>query len=132
MHIENIIIFNYRSCKFLDLELSREHPNVFIGLNDSGKSTVLQAFDLLLGNKPKYSSYGEGSYKSDLSNSLASIEQINTTLAGKDLPLFGFTDDSTLIIGKLVYSDDEVEKYTDLNLTTALKWSIDCQKILQQ
>lgn len=126
MHIENIIIFNYRSCKFLDLELSREHPNVFIGLNDSGKSTVLQAFDLLLGNKPKYSSYGEGSYKSDLSNSLASIEQINTTLAGKDLPLFGFTDDSTLIIGKLVYSDDEVEKYTDLNLTTALKWSIEC------
>lgn len=126
MHIENIIIFNYRSCKFLDLELSKESPNVFIGLNDSGKSTVLQAFDLLLGNKPKYSSYGEGSYKSDLSNSLASIEQINTTLAGKDLPLFGFTDDSTLIIGKLVYSDDEVEKYTDLNLTTALKWSIEC------
>lgn len=126
MHIENIIIFNYRSCKFLDLDLSKENPNVFIGLNDSGKSTVLQAFDLLLGNKPKYSSYGEGSYKSDLSNSLASIEQLNATLAGKDLPLFGFTDDSTLIIGKLVYSDEEVEKYTDLNLTTALKWSIEC------
>lgn len=127
MHIENIIIFNYRSCKFLDLELSKENPNVFIGLNDSGKSTVLQAFDLLLGNKPKYSSYGEGSYKSDLSNSLASIEQLNVTLASKDLPLFGFTDNnSTLIIGKLVYSDDEVEKYTDLNLTTALKWSIEC------
>lgn len=126
MHIENIIIFNYRSCKFLDLDLSKENPNVFIGLNDSGKSTVLQAFDLLLGNKPKYSSYGEGSYKSDLSNSLASIEQLNATLASKDLPLFGFTDDSTLIIGKLVYSDEEVEKYTDLNLTTALKWSIEC------
>ncbi|WP_113662368.1 ATP-dependent nuclease [Pedobacter nanyangensis] len=126
MHIENIIIFNYRSCKFLDLELSKENPNVFIGLNDSGKSTVLQAFDLLLGNKPKYSSYGEGSYKSDLSNSLASIKQLNATLSSKNLPLFDFTDDSTLIIGKLVYSDDEVEKYTDLNLTTALKWSIEC------
>lgn len=126
MHIENIIIFNYRNCRFLELKLSKENPNVFIGLNDSGKSTVLQAFDLLLGNKPKYSSYGEGSYKSDLSNSLISVEQLNASLESKGLPSFGFLDDSTLIIGKLVYGDDEVEKYTDLNLTTALKWSIEC------
>ncbi len=126
MHIENITVFNYRSCRLLDLELSKENPNVFIGLNDSGKSTVLQAFDLLLGNKPKYSSYGEGSYKSDISNSPISIEQINAFLEVKDLPLFGFADDSTLVIGKLVYSDEEAEKYSDLNLTTALKWSIEC------
>src|SRR5690606_7457147 len=107
------------------LELSNENPNVFIGLNDSGKSTVLQAFDLLLGDRPKYSSYGEGSYKSDLSNSLVDLEQINATLTRKELPLFGFAEQSTLIIGKLIFSDNEVEKYTNLNLTTALKWSIE-------
>jgi predicted ATP-dependent endonuclease of OLD family len=126
MYIENVIILNYRSCKILDLELSKDSPNVFIGLNDSGKSTVLQALDLLLGGKLKYSSYGEGSYKSDISNSLVSIEELNQILKNKELPLFDFGNDSTLIIGKLMYDKKEAEIYNDLNLSTALKWSLDC------
>lgn len=126
MHLEQIIIFNYRSCKFLNLEISKNTPNVFIGLNDSGKSSVLQALDLLLGTKPKYNSYGEGSYKSDLSNSLLCTEEINSALLFNGLPLFDFGNDSTIVIGKLVYSEEEGEKYTELNLTTSLKWSIEC------
>lgn len=126
MYIENIIILNYRSCKILDLELSKDSPNVFIGLNDSGKSTVLQALDLLLGTKPKFSSFGEGSYKSDISNSLVSIEALNKILENKELPLFDFGNDSTLIIGKLMYDEKEAEIYNDLNLSTALKWSLEC------
>jgi len=125
MYIENIIILNYRSCKILNLELSNDSPNVFIGLNDSGKSTVLQALDLLLGTKPKFSSYGEGSNKSDISNSLVSIEKLNQILENKDLPLFDFGNDSTLIIGKLIYDEKELEIYNDLNLSSALKWSLE-------
>ncbi len=126
MYIENIIILNYRSCKILDLELSKDSPNVFIGLNDSGKSTVLQSLDLLLGTKPKFSSFGEGSYKSDISNSLVRIEELNQILENKELPLFDFGNDSTLIIGKLIYDEKEAEIYNDLNLSTALKWSLEC------
>jgi putative ATP-dependent endonuclease of OLD family len=125
MYIENVIILNYRSCKILDLELAKDSPNVFIGLNDSGKSTVLQALDLLFGTKPKFSSYGEGSYKSDISNSLVSIEELNQILKNKELPFFDFGNDSTLIIGKLIYDEKEAEIYNDLNLSNALKWSLE-------
>ena len=58
MYLEEIIIHNYRSCKSLTLSLSENNPNIYIGLNDSGKSTLLQAFDLLLGEKAKYNLLG--------------------------------------------------------------------------
>lgn len=128
MHIENLIIFNYRSCRFIDIELNKNSPNVFIGLNDSGKSTVLQAMDLLLGSKPKYNSSIEGSHKSDLSNSLTEIEQLNDILQLKELPFFEFGNDSTIVIGKLKYSDEAGESFSELNLLTQLKWSLESNK----
>ena len=128
MYIENITIFNYRSCRFIDIELNKNNPNVFIGLNDSGKSTVLQAIDLLLGNKPKYNSSIEGSHKSDLSNSIIEMEQLNDTLQSKGLPFFEFGNDSTVIIGKLKYSDEAGESFSELNLSTQLKWSLEINK----
>ncbi|WP_339724858.1 ATP-dependent nuclease [Maribacter stanieri] len=128
MYLEEIIIHNYRSCKSLTLSLSENNPNIYIGLNDSGKSTLLQAFDLLLGEKAKYNLLGEGNYKSDLSNTPEKVESLNKILSEKGLPLFNGDIDATYIIGKLRYEQKEGEGYIDINLSTPLTWSIECNK----
>jgi putative ATP-dependent endonuclease of OLD family len=125
MNLEEIIIFNYRSCKSLNINLSENNPNIFIGLNDSGKSTVLQALDLLLGEKAKYNSLGEGNYKSDLSNTPKKVEDLNKILLRKNLPEIKEESLDTYIIGKLSYSDEEAIEYPNKNLSTALTWSIE-------
>ncbi|MCW5516929.1 AAA family ATPase [Muriicola sp. Z0-33] len=125
MYLEEIIIFNYRSCKTINLVLSEDNPNIYIGLNDSGKSTILQAFDLLLNAKSKYNSLGEGNYKSDLSNTSEETTKLNELLAKKGLPNFEDDGASTYIIGKFVYDEDEGKEYTEMNLSTPLKWSIE-------
>lgn len=128
MHLERLIIFNYRSCQSLDIHLSDVNPNIFIGLNDSGKSTVLQAVDLLLGDKPMYNFASEGNYKSDLSNSPINSKVINNTLQLNALPPVNIDGNSTIVIGKLKYDNVEAENFPDINLTTPLQWSIECNE----
>lgn len=128
MYLEEIIIHNYRSCKSLSLGLSENNPNIYIGLNDSGKSTLLQGFDLLLGEKSKYNLQGEGNYKSDLSNTPEKVESLNKILSEKGLPLFNDEVDATYIIGKLRYEQKEGDEFVDMNLSTPLTWSIECNE----
>ncbi|MFV8282722.1 AAA family ATPase [Christiangramia marina] len=128
MFLEEIIIHNYRSCKSIVLNLSENNPNIFIGLNDSGKSTLLQSLDLLLGDKTKFSTLCEGNYKSDISNTPEQVEVLNKILSEKKLPDFDDNDNGTYVIGKLRYKEGEAEEYTNLNLSTPLTWSLECNE----
>jgi putative ATP-dependent endonuclease of the OLD family len=54
MYLSRIKIKNYRSVKELDLEF-KKGKNVIVGKNNSGKSNLIRAIDLLLGeNSPTY------------------------------------------------------------------------------
>jgi AAA15 family ATPase/GTPase len=128
MHLEEIHIYNYRSCKELSVSLSKDIPNIFIGLNDCGKTTVLQSLDLLLGERSKYSSKGEGNYKSDLSNTHLKTDEVNVILNKKELPEFHEEGSATLILGKLTYSEEEAAEILEQNLTPLLKWSFECSE----
>ncbi len=125
MYLEELIISNYKSCQFIDLKLSENIPNVFIGLNDSGKSTILSSLDLLLGDKPKYYYLDEGNNKKDLSNSILSLDNFNELLKNKDLPFLDINEYSTTILGKLIYDDLESKSFSELSLTNPLMWSIE-------
>ena len=126
MYLQKLIIVNYRSCKILQLELKDNDPNIFIGLNDCGKSTILQAIDLLLGEKPKYNSLQEGNNKSDLSNSKLSLEDFNKLLAENNLPDgLEYNENETIILGKLVYNEEELERIQSLEISTNLSWSLE-------
>ncbi len=125
MFLDEVIIFNYRSCKTVSLNLSEGTPNIYIGLNDSGKSTILQALDLLLNTKSKYNSLGEGSYKNDLSNSPEKTAKFNQLLVERGLPEFEDDGNSTFIVGKFKYQEEEGDEYVEMNLSTPLKWSLD-------
>ena len=117
MYIEELIITNYKSCQFVDVKLSETIPNIFIGLNDSGKSTILNSLNLLLGDRIKYNYADEGNNKKDLSNSIFNLASLNGFLESKNLPSIEIEENSTTIIGKLIYEDAENEVFSDLNLT---------------
>ena len=126
MILEELIITNYRSCQYLEVNLLSETPNVFIGINDCGKSTILQSIDLLLGDKPLYNSIGEGQNKSDLSNSPLISDEFKKLLHTKQLPEIDYNENQTVVIGKLVFTEEEVLAYDEMNLSNTLKWTLEC------
>lgn len=125
MYLEEVIIFNYRSCRMVNVTLSDHKPNIYIGLNDSGKSTFLQSLDLLFNPRAKFNSLGEGNYKSDLSNTAEDTSKLNKLLDDKGLPNFVDDDVSAYVIGKFRYDKEEGEEFVEINLSTPLKWSLE-------
>lgn len=54
MHVSRVFISNFRSIDKLDLKFS-QGKNVIVGKNNSGKSNVIKAIDLVLGEgSPDY------------------------------------------------------------------------------
>ncbi len=125
MTLEEIIIINYRSCKLLSIDLKEQIPNVFIGLNDCGKSSILLALDLLLGKNPTYNTNSEGSNKSDLSNSCVASESLEDLLNQKGLPTFNYNGNETIVFGKLKFIDEEEKEYDSLGLSNYLLWALE-------
>ena len=68
MYLSDLVVINYRSCRKVHIKLEHDYPNVLIGINDCGKSTVLQAMGLLLNPKAKFNFVSEDKKKSDISN----------------------------------------------------------------
>jgi putative ATP-dependent endonuclease of OLD family len=48
MWLQHLLVANYKSLKEIRLTLSKDEPNILIGINDCGKSTLLHAIGLLL------------------------------------------------------------------------------------
>ena len=54
MYLSRIFIKNYRSIRELDLEFSKG-KNIIVGRNNSGKSNIIRAIDIVLGERsPTY------------------------------------------------------------------------------
>lgn len=57
MYLSRLIINNYRSIEFLDLSLSKG-KNVIVGRNNAGKSNIIKALDVVLGeSSPTYKKF---------------------------------------------------------------------------
>ena len=125
MHIEKLGIINYRSCQNLVIDFNSGVPNVFIGINDCGKSTILKALDLLLGDKPKYNAISEGQNRNDLSNTQVSEGSFENVFKEFGIPIPPFVPDTTYIVGKLSFTEKEEENFQSANLTPGLQWCLE-------
>ena len=113
MLLEEIIIVNYKSCRLVDFKLKANNPNIFIGLNDCGKSTVLKGIELFF-NKVNCSFNQEGNNKSDLSNSALNNAEFNSIFQDRNLPLLERYDSQSIyVIGKLKITEDELDDDDD-------------------
>lgn len=125
MFLDSVAIFNYKSCRLLHVNLKPNNTNNFIGLNDSGKSSILKAIEFLF-NKPACSFNKEGNNKSDLSNSVVSKEQFDAFFEQNKLPILdNYNTNSIYALGKLKFSENELDEVISLELTTSLGWAIE-------
>ena len=76
MYISRVIIKNYRSIKDLTLSFN-SGKNVIVGKNNSGKSNIIKAIDIVLGeSSPTYAKYNNITENDFYSNNSESANNI--------------------------------------------------------
>lgn len=125
MFLENLIIINYRSCKNVELKFLKDSPNVFIGINDCGKTTILKAIGLLLDEKTEYYYTKANSSKQDLSNSTLSEGELQEILSRYNLPPLEYGNNETFILGKLILEDGDLPQEIESELSNGLLWALE-------
>ncbi|MFT5146682.1 MAG: putative ATP-dependent endonuclease of OLD family [Polaribacter sp.] len=93
MYISNVYIKNYKSLKNVNFKLHKG-KNVIVGKNNSGKSNIITALDILFGNKnPTYREYDENDYHTyssvdsgtgEIKENVSDYFYIQAELEGKD------------------------------------------------
>lgn len=124
MYLSEFISLNYRSCKNIHIKLDNDYPNVFIGINDCGKSSVLQAIGLLLNAKIKFFFANEDKKKNDISNTPLSEQELSDFLHSIGLPSFEHKPQQTIFIGKFIVEDTDINSDNEEGLSNHLKWVI--------
>jgi len=125
MYLSELIICNYRSCKHIEISLYKDEPNIFIGINDCGKTTLLRAIGLLLEDKPPYNFLKDNSSKRDFSNSPLTKEEFTVILQGRGLPVIPYSTNQTIIIGKLILEVDDIDENDLSTYSELFLWSIE-------
>jgi len=134
MYLSKFIILNNKSCKNINLEPSKTEPEVLIGINDCGKSTMLKSLDVFFDEKKNLGFLREDQQKSDLSNSPLNEEEFNQIMSEYGYP--SFQNYFGNIIGilcefELEEADKADTEFQDSAKNIHLKWAIgDSDKIV--
>lgn len=125
MYLSEFIIVNYRSCRSLHIKLDNDYPNVLIGINDCGKSSVLQAIGLLLTAKPKFYFANEDKMKNDISNTPLSEKEFADLLDSHKLPHLPYQPKESVFIGKFIAESTDINLSNEESLSNHLRWVIE-------
>ena len=124
MKLSSFQIVNYKSCNNIFLDLEIDNPNILIGINDCGKSTVLNAIGLLLDDKSKFNFFQDDKIKKDLSNSPLEEAEFLTILDMLGVPHMEYSENACFIFGKFTLEEHDL---TD-EISTHLQWVLDDDK----
>ncbi|RYZ84524.1 MAG: DUF2813 domain-containing protein, partial [Proteobacteria bacterium] len=125
MYLNRIVTVNFRSCKLLTYELRKDDPNIMIGINDCGKSTLLKSIGLLLDEKPSYNFQKEASSKKDFSNTPVSDEALNELLAELSIPKLPYFGRETIILGAFSVEEDDLTNSDINSASNQILWVLD-------
>ena len=131
MYLTKLIILNNKSCKKIIIEPSKIEPEVFIGVNDCGKTTILKSLDIFFNEKASLNFIREDQQKSDLSNSFLSFDEINSILRENSYPNLPKCSGDVICI----FCEFEIENadtdadFQESSKNLHLKWSITNNKI---
>lgn len=132
MFLTKLIILNNKSCKKVILEPVKTDPEVLIGINDCGKSTILKSLDVFFDDKKTLNFIREDKQKSDLSNSPLNGLEINAVLQENSYPNFAkYSGDIIAILCQFELEEGDLknEEFQNNSKNTHLKWSTTDNKI---
>ncbi|MES2515855.1 MAG: AAA family ATPase, partial [Bacteroidota bacterium] len=107
------------------MDLEKDNPNILIGINDSGKSSILNAIGLLLDEKQKFNFIQEDKAKKDLSNTLISPDIFMQIFENLGIPVLNYSETSCYVIGELTLEENDINE----ELSTHLQWVLDKQEV---
>lgn len=125
MYLKKLIILNYRSCNEIAFDFSKDAPNVFIGINDCGKSTILKAIETLLSTKPNFNFPQDDKKKNDFSNTRATVESVKTRLEENGVKNLEYSTNKCYILGKFQLEKEELLNEKQAGLSPQLMWVLD-------
>lgn len=120
MILEKIQIVNYKSCNDILIELEKDNPNILIGINDCGKSTILSAVGLLL-DGIKFNFFQDDKTKRDLSNSPISEAEFKKIFDIFKIPELPYSENICYVLGEFILEEDD--NFDDTS--THFQWTID-------
>ncbi len=121
MKLTSFQIINYKSCNDIFIDLEIDNPNILVGINDCGKSTVLNAIGLLLDDKAKFNFFQDDRIKKDLSNSPLDEASFFSCLDNLGVPHLEYSENSCFVFGKFTLEEHDL---TD-DISTHLQWVLD-------
>lgn len=125
MILSRIQIINYKSCNNIYLDLEKDNPNILIGINDSGKSSILSAIGLLLDDKQKFNFIQDDKVKKDLSNTVINEETFIQLFENLGVRPMDYSETSCYVIGELILEENDINE----DLSTHLQWVLDKQEV---
>jgi predicted ATP-dependent endonuclease of OLD family len=121
MKLTSFQIINYKSCNNIFLDLEVDNPNILIGINDCGKSTILNAIGLLLDEKTKFNFFQDDKVKKDLSNSPLKEAEFLDILDNLGLPHLDYSENMCFVFGKFTLEEHDITN----DISTHLQWVLD-------
>lgn len=125
MILSKFQIVNYKSCSNLYIEFEKDNPNILIGINDCGKSTILNALGLLLDEKLKFNFLQDDKVKKDLSNTSISEANHNAVFNNLGIPPLTFSEDCCFVIGEFILEENDIND----EISTHLQWVLDKKEV---
>lgn len=125
MILSRLQIINYKSCNNIYLELEKDNPNILVGINDSGKSSILSAVGLLMDDKQKFNFIQDDKAKKDLSNTIISEEYFNQMFENLGIRPMDYSETSCYVIGELILEENDITE----DISTHLQWVLDKQEV---
>lgn len=125
MKLTSFQIINYKSCNNIYLDLETHSPNIFIGINDCGKSTVLNAIGLLLDEKIKFNFFQDDKIKKDLSNSPITEDEFNQALDNLGVPHLDYSENCCYVFGRFTLEEYDIQD----DISTHLQWALDDENL---
>lgn len=130
MKLLNYSVVNYKSVKNVTIDLDDDQINTFIGVNDSGKTTILKALGMFFDEKALVSFESDSTKKSVLSNTPLTNDGFKKMLIEKNLPEFSIYNEdmiSVLCVFELdkTWTDEQME---EAGLSTHLQYILQDHK----
>lgn len=125
MKLANAWIINHKSLKNVHLPLIGDSYTTLIGLNDAGKTTILQSLHKFFDEKATIAKATETSQIKSISNSPLKETDFKAIFTDLSLPVPEYSDQSVYILVEFkiehIYTTDEVD---ELGPSDHLQWSI--------
>jgi predicted ATP-dependent endonuclease of OLD family len=125
MYLSKLVVINFRSCNCLEIDFLTDDPNIYIGKNDCGKTSLLKAIGLLLEDRPQFNFVKETASKKDFSNSPISKEDFDLKLNELALPSLPYDQFQTVIIGKLALEAADTADENINQFSNHLAWTVE-------